>query len=108
MRFWTFRRCAGMAVVLLSVAGCATPEQRVRASLVDAGLSQPLATCMAERMVERLSLLQLRRIGRIGALRGANPRELTVDQFLHRARALGDPEIWAVMSSSAALCVVRG
>jgi hypothetical protein len=89
------------------LAGCATPEQRVRSGLIEAGLSQPIATCMAARMVDRLSLLQLRRIGRLGDLRDANVSQLTVEQFLNRSRALGDPEILAVMSTSAALCAIR-
>lgn len=93
--------------LMLNLGACATPEQRVRAGLIDAGLPRPMAICMASRMVDRLSLLQLRRIGRLGDLRGSDPRALTVDQFLHRARALGDAEIWAVMSSSAALCAIR-
>lgn len=100
-------RAAITLAAALLLSGCATPEQRVRAGLIDAGLSRPMATCMAERMVQRLSLLQLRRIGRIGDLREANLRELTVDQFLHRARALGDPEILAVMTTSAGLCAIR-
>ncbi len=90
------------------LAGCATPEQRVRSGLIDAGLSRPMATCMAGRMVERLNLLQLRRIGRLGDLRDANMSELSVEQFLHRARALGDPEILAVMTTSAGVCAIRG
>lgn len=94
-------------IAAFALAGCATPEQRVRAGLMEAGLSRPMAACMAERMVDRLSLLQLRRIGRIGDLRDANLRELTVDQFLHRARALHDPEILAVMTTSAGLCAIR-
>lgn len=102
----TVRLFAAAAMIAL-LAGCATPEQRVRAGLVDAGLSPPLAACMAERMVERLNLLQLRRIGRLGDLRDANVRELSVDQFLHRARALGDPEILAVMTTSAGICAIR-
>ncbi|MEQ1508949.1 MAG: hypothetical protein ABL909_00940 [Sphingopyxis sp.] len=102
---------AGKAVFLLAalslLSSCATPEQRVRAGLMDAGLSRPVSACMAQRMVDRLSLLQLRRIGRLGDLRGGEPRQMTVEQFLHRARALGDAEIWAVISSSAALCAMR-
>lgn len=94
-------------MMALLVAGCATPEARVRSGLVDAGLSRPIAACMAERMVDRLSLLQLRRIGRLGDLRDANVRELSVEQFLHRARAIGDPEILAVMTSSGAICAVQ-
>lgn len=100
-------RWIAVTAALVLLAGCATPEQRVRAGLVDAGLSPPIAACMAERMVERLNLLQLRRIGRLGALRDANVRELSVEQFLHRARALGDPEILAVMTTSAGICAIR-
>lgn len=95
------------AAAALALTACATPEQRVRSGLVDAGLSLPMATCMAERMVDRLSLLQLRRIGRLGDLRDANMRELSADQFLHRARAIGDPEILAVMTTSAGICAIR-
>jgi hypothetical protein len=91
----------------LALAGCATPEAQVRTGLTNAGLSPGVAACMAARMVDRLSLLQLRRIGRLGDLREANVRELSVDQFLYRARAIGDPEILAVMSSSGAICAVQ-
>ena len=92
----------------LSLTACATPQQRVRTGLIDAGLSRPLAGCMAERMVDRLSLLQLRRLGRLGDMRGSDPREVTLEQFLTRSRALQDPEIWTVMSTSAAICVIGG
>lgn len=101
-----FAAMATSAMALL-LAGCATPEARVRSGLVDAGLPRPMAACMAERMVDRLSLLQLRRIGRIGDLREANMREITMDQFLHRTRALQDPEILAVVTTSAGVCSLR-
>lgn len=105
-----FHRALPFALALLSMtvlAGCATPEAQVRTGLINAGLSRPIAACMAERMIDRLSLLQLRRIGRLSDLRDANVRELSVEQFLHRARAIGDPEIVAVMSSSGAICAVQ-
>ena len=68
--------------------------------LVNAGLSRALAACMAERMVDRLSLAQLMRIP---DLRKASETE-SLDRFLRRIRSLGDPEIVAVATSSAALC----
>lgn len=101
------KHLAATIFLALSLTACATPEQRVRTGLIEAGLSRPIATCMATRMVDRLSLLQLRRIGRLGDLRDSNVRELTVDQFLRRSRALGDPEILAVMTSSGAICAIR-
>ncbi len=98
---------AAMALTLLLLSGCATPESRVRSGLVEAGVPRPVASCMAERMVDRLSLLQLRRIGRLSDLREANARQMSVEQLLRRSRALQDPEIWAVVSTSAAICALR-
>ena len=104
------RHC-GRVAVLLSLAGmlaaCATPQQRIRSGLIQAGISQPVANCMADRMADRLSLLQMRRLARLGDLRDSPVGDTTLNQYLHRARALQDPEIWGVVSSSAAVCVVR-
>ena len=88
------------SAALASLAGCAVPEARLRAGLINAGLPEPMSACMAERMVDRLSLKQLMRIADLPKARGAE----SLDRFLHRVRALGDAEILGVASSSAALC----
>lgn len=72
----------------------------MRTGLANAGLPRPLASCMAERMVDRLSLPQLLRIADLPRARHAE----SLDRFLHRVRSLGDPEILAVASTSGALC----
>ncbi len=107
MNISSIAACLSASALMLSLAACATPEQRVRTGLMQAGLSRPVAACMATRMVDRLSLLQLRRIGRLGDLRGADMRAVTVEQLLRRSRALGDPQIVAVMTSSGAICALR-
>jgi hypothetical protein len=86
--------------LFLALAACAVPEARLRAGLVDAGLPRPLAACMAARMVDRLSLLQLRRLADLPRARGSEP----IGDYLHHVRALRDPEILGVATSSAALC----
>ena len=86
----------------LALAACAIPEARLRAGLQNAGLSRAMAACMAERMVDRLSLTQLRRIGDLPYASSS----ISVSEFLHRIRSLGDPQILGVSSSSAALCAV--
>jgi hypothetical protein len=91
----------------LSLSACATPEARLRTGLHDAGLSKAMSACMAERMVDRLSLVQLRRLSSLGTLKEKRIGDLTFDQFLHRVRALKDPEILTVTTSSAALCALR-
>jgi hypothetical protein len=82
------------------LAGCATPEARLRDGLVNAGLSPQLAGCMAHRMAGRLSLGQLMRLRDLPQAR----ESVTIGEFLHRVRALRDPEILSITSSSAALC----
>lgn len=94
------------AALMLALAACATPETRLRTGLMQAGLAQPVAACMAGRMVDRLSLLQLRRIGSLASLRDERATDLTIKQFLHKVRALKDAEILAVTTSSAAICAL--
>lgn len=94
-------------VGVLSLAACATPETRVRTALMDAGLSKPIAACMADRMVDRLSLIQLNRLSGLKKLRGQNMRKITVDELLKRTRSLQDPEILGVVTSSGLICAVK-
>lgn len=91
----------------LALSACATPEARLRTGLQDAGLSKAMSACMAERMVDRLSLVQLRRLSALGSLKDKRIADLTLNQFLHKVRALGDAEILAVATSSAAICALR-
>ncbi|KGB58358.1 hypothetical protein OVY29_19490 [Sphingopyxis sp. SE2] len=95
-----------LALALL-LAGCATPETRLRTGLQNAGLSKAMSACMAERMVDRLSLLQLRRLASLGSLKDKHVSDLTLDQFFRKVRALKDPEILTVSTSSAAVCALR-
>lgn len=96
------RRALPWFLPFILLAGCATPEARLRGGLVEAGLPEPLAACMAERMVDRLSLIQLRRLADLEAA----GRAATTEEFLHRVRSLGDSEVWRVTSRAAALCAV--
>src|SRR3546814_4143151 len=66
-----------------------------------------MAACMAGRMVDRLSLLQLRRLSSLDGLKGRRIADLTPDQFLNKVRALGDPEILRVATSPAVVCALR-
>jgi hypothetical protein len=94
------------ASAVLALSACATPETRVRTALMDAGLSKPVSSCMAERMVDRLSLGQLQKLSRLGALRDTKIRNLTVGEFLKQTRALGDPEILTVVTTAGLGCAI--
>ena len=101
------KRIALVGIALLALSACATPETRVRTALMDAGLSQPMAACMADRMVDRLSLIQLNKLNGLKKLRGQDMRKVTVEEFLRRTRALQDTEILGVTTSSGLICVVN-
>jgi hypothetical protein len=100
---------AAAAAAAVGLAGCAsTYESRIRSSLVDAGLSQPMASCMAQRMVDRLSGSQLRSLARLSGLRDRDIGEMRVDEFLSRSRALVDPEVFVVISRAGLGCAIAG
>lgn len=95
--------CKGAAVfaIALMVAACAPSKLaygKVRSALVDAGLSDSNASCMAERMTDRLSIGQLKRLQ---ALQG--PKRGLAD-YVATVKRLGDAELLGVTTSAAALC----
>lgn len=92
----------------LSLSACATvsPEARVRDKLMEAGLSPRMSSCMAERMVDRLSIPQLKRLQSIVSLRDADYRGMTIDRLLYKLRAIDDPEIFTVTSRAGLACAI--
>ena len=95
-----------IALPLLALSACATPESRVRSALLSAGLSKPVSTCMAQRMVDRLSLGQLQKLSRLADLRDRRIGDLTIGEFVRKTRALGDPEIFAVVTTAGLGCAI--
>lgn len=95
-----------LVLPVLALSACATPESRVRSALLDAGLSKPVSTCMAQRMVDRLSLGQLQKLSRLSGLRGRRIGDLTIGEFVRETRGLGDPEIFAVVTTAGLGCAI--
>lgn len=96
-----------LAAVLLTGVGlmgaCAPAklaEGRLKSALVDAGLSDSNAACMAERMTDRLSIGQLQRLQ---AVQGTKRR---LADYVATVKRLGDAELLGVTSSAAALCAM--
>lgn len=97
----------GLAVTaaLALLAGCATlAEPTVRDALIEAGASPAVADCMAERMTDRLSLAQIRKLSRARATSEEAKDGLAAGEVLARVRRVGDAEAVAVTASAAALC----
>jgi len=91
--------CMAAAAALL-LSGCVEriARSRVRSALIESGLSEDTSACMARRMVDRLTIAQLRKLQ---ALRG--PKRSVADYVL-AVRKVGDRDVLEVTASSAALC----
>jgi len=96
------RRASSLALAFVLAAGGCAPSKlaygKVRSALVDAGLSDSNAACMAERMTDRLTIGQLKRLQ---ALQG--PKRGLAD-YVATVKRLGDAELLGVTTSAAALC----
>jgi len=102
--FRSTSRCFAAALLLLGISACASPEARLRAGLVDAGLPDRTAACMAGYMADRLSVTQLRRLQSLASARTAEGEQITLEDYLHRVRGLGDVELIAVTGKAAFHC----
>ncbi len=89
---------------LLAACTSLSPESRLAAGLEDAGLSKNIAQCMAKRMASKLSIAQLRKLQSLGTLRKSPSEPLTIEEFVHKLRAMGDPQIVAVSGKAAFSC----
>ena len=96
------------ATALVGLAGCATPQTRLQRGLINAGLPKIQSACMADRMVDKLSLLQLRRLSSLGNFEDEKLGDMSVSRFIRNIRALKDPEIVTVTTRAALGCAISG
>lgn len=89
-----------LAALALSSSACVSKlaEGRVRTALVNAGIDHANAACMAERMTDRLSIGQLRRLEALQA-----PKRSLAD-YVWTVKRLDDPQLIQVTVSAATLC----
>jgi len=97
-----------VTAIALALTACSTisPEVRVRTKLIEAGLKPRVAGCMAERLVDRLSLTQLRRLQSLGGLGKHDVGTMSLEDVVHRLRALNDPEIVSVVLKAGIGCSI--
>lgn len=100
-RIWWRQRAALFLAAALCAPSCSPSKLaygQVKSAMVEAGLSEPNAACMAERMTDRLTLGQLQKLKQLkGEKRG-------LADYVAAVRRVGDAEAVSVTASSAALC----
>lgn len=104
----------GVLVLLLLAGGVvytglANPliERQVAGALVHSGIGEQRATCMATRMVERLTVVQLWKLRQGMAPQDGEPESAGgLGELVKRLRRVNDGEAVAVLSTSAGLCAL--
>ncbi|RNJ61982.1 MAG: hypothetical protein EDM03_10775 [Porphyrobacter sp. IPPAS B-1204] len=89
--------------------GLANPlvEWQAKGALTQSGIGEKRAACMAERMVDRLSIGQLWKLRQGMAARGSEPEEgYGLGELIKRLDRVNDGEAVAVLTTSAGLCAI--
>lgn len=93
---WVFTRDGG---VLERVT-----EERVEGALLANGLPAPMAECMAEKLVDKLSISQLQKLEKLGPQGGESRIPETGAAAVERLRRVEDSEAVSALISSATTC----
>jgi hypothetical protein len=90
-------------------SGLANPlvEMQIKGALVESGIGEKRAGCMAERMVDRLTIGQLWKLRQGMAPQEGEPEDgYGLGELIKRLRRVQDGEAVAVLTTSAGLCAV--
>jgi len=111
------KRLLALCLVIAAIAGAAwylllregglmepVTEARVRTVLLDVFVPEPMADCMAPRLVDRLSIDQLRKLERAAPLEGESRIPLSAGEFVARLRRVDDPEAVETVATVAGGC----
>jgi hypothetical protein len=90
-------------VLVLALSGCgeSIARGRIEKALTGAGMPVPVASCMAGRMVDQLTMAQLRKLE---ALKGVNRSPLEIAAALQK---IDDPQVVQVTLTAAGVCWLR-
>ena len=89
---------AGALIALTGACVQDIKQDRTHVALVNAGITDPTAACMAHRMAEKLTIAQLRHLAALGG-----PKQSWRD-YVAAVQRVNDPDALEVLLSSFALC----
>ena len=89
------------------LAACgAVYENRIESALVGAGLSEPVAACIAERMVDQLSKEQIHQIAALKDKADRNVPKSGMVEFLRRHGGDLDTHTYGVLTRAGVVCSI--
>jgi hypothetical protein len=99
-------RIYGSLGLMLLLAGCATPSQRISSQLIGYGVPEPQAVCVGDKLQARLNVSQMRRIGQISKASRNEAGHVTLTQFAAALNKPGDEQIVAEVFRAGVGCLL--
>lgn len=90
----------------LALAACATPAQRITSNLTGLGVPPRQAQCMGNRLGERLSIGQLRRLQELTGLRPERFERMSIREIANRLTDERDPGLVAEFLRAGVGCLI--
>lgn len=90
----------------LAFAACATPSQRITRELSQLGVPPGQAQCMGDRLGQRLTSSQLRRLTELSNLRGDRIERMTIREIANRLTDERDPALIAEFLRAGIGCAI--
>jgi hypothetical protein len=99
-----------LLALTLALAGChvATPEATVREKLIAAGVKPHMAACLAPKLVRKLSIDQLKALGKLAKGASGDGHHLSMHVLEDKLQTIDDPRIVDVVSRAALACAILG
>ena len=92
----------------LTLSACSTPESRVRSSLINIGLPESAATCMADNVASRLSSQQIRTLSRMSGMSERRVGNMTIGEFTRLLAHSDNAEMVGLFARAGVGCAFMG
>lgn len=95
-----------LLLVCLALGACATPSQRIATKLTELGVPQPQARCMGDRLQDRLSISQLKRLQDISRIDSDRLGRMRIGEIADKLTDPRDPALVAEVIRAGIGCAI--
>ncbi len=92
--------------LLLLLAACASPAQRITTELVKIGIPEPQARCVGERLADRLSHDQMKRLATLAQLNKDKIGRMSINDIARQLNQPGDRQLVSEVLRAGISCAI--
>ena len=92
--------------LLLLLAACATPAQRITTELVKIGVPEPQARCVGNRLADRLSHDQMKRLATLAQLNKDKIGHMSLNDIARQLNQPGDKQLVSEVLRAGISCAI--